>query len=427
MLPGMTTPICSAQLDNGLTVVVERLPDVQSAAFSFLLPAGSAFEPEGRNGAAAIACDWMFRGAGEFGNRELSAALDALGIQAREAVSPSHIALHGACLAANLPKALALYADVIRRPAFDDDEFEPTLLGVIQSLQALEDEPRQKVMVELTRRCFPRPWHRPPEGTLDELDAITPDDVRSHFARCAAPAGTILGVAGNVDFDDVLATVRTVLGDWTTSNCPCSPTSHPVPPTTEHLPKESTQTQIGVAYPAVPYRDDDYYAAWAAVSVLSGGMSSRLFTEVREKRGLCYSVYAALHSLKDDGYVLCYAGTTNERAAETLRVLLAELQRLKEGIRPDELDRCKARAKSALVMSQESTSARAASLARDWYHLGRVVSLDEVRAKIEALSTDNVLDYVRRHPADKFTIMTIGPEPLDASKPGVRSAGASSS
>jgi predicted Zn-dependent peptidase len=146
--------------------------------------------------------------------------------------------------------------------------------------------------------------------------------------------------------------------------------------------------------------------------VLSGGMSSRLFTEIREKRGLCYSVYATLNTLKDRGLVVCYAGTTAERAQETLDVLRAELARLGEGIGQDELDRCKARAKSSLIMAQESSGSRAASLARNWYHLGRVITLDEVRTHIEELTVARVLDYVHRHPARDMSILTIGPEPL---------------
>jgi predicted Zn-dependent peptidase len=116
--------------------------------------------------------------------------------------------------------------------------------------------------------------------------------------------------------------------------------------------------------------------------------------------------------LRDAGFVLCYAGTTNERAAETLEVLLGELQRLKDGIADDELRRCQARAKSALIMSQESTSARAGSIARDWYHLGRVVTLEEVRRKIDALTPQRVLDYVHHHPAADFTLMTMGPKAI---------------
>ena len=141
-------------------------------------------------------------------------------------------------------------------------------------------------------------------------------------------------------------------------------------------------------------------------------MSSRLFTEVREKRGLCYSVYASLSSTRDHGQVLCYAGTTAERAQETLDVLLGELKRLGDGIEEDELARCKARAKSSLIMAQESTGGRAGSLARNWFYLNRVVTLDEVRSKIEALTVQSVLDYVHAYPARDYTLLTIGPEPL---------------
>lgn len=407
-----TSPIQTTQLANGLTLLVETLPDVQSAAFSLLIPAGSASEPEGGNGTAAALCDWMFRGAGTRTHRELSAATDGLGLQSNESVTSSHLTFQAACLAGNLRPALTLYADIVRRPLFPEDEFEATLQGIAQSLLAIEDEPRQKVMVELTRRCFPRPWNRPPDGTLEELDAVTPEAVREHFHRSVSPRGTILAVAGNVSWEDVSQTVRQVFGDWEPAAETPTIVMQPAVIKSDHLSQESTQTQIGVAYRAVPYRHPDYYAAWAAVSVLSGGMSSRLFTEVREKRGLCYSVYATLSSLRDAGFVLCYAGTTNERAAETLDVLLGELKRLQDGIGPDELKRCQARAKSALIMSQESTSARAASMARDWYHLGRVVTLDEVREKIEALTPQRVVDYVHRHPAANFTVMTIGPEAI---------------
>jgi predicted Zn-dependent peptidase len=184
-------------------------------------------------------------------------------------------------------------------------------------------------------------------------------------------------------------------------------------PPIDHVTVDSTQTQIGIAYPAVPYRHEDYYAAWAAVSVLSGGSSSRLFTEVRERRGLCYSVFAMLHSQLTEGRVLAYAGTTAERAQETLDVTLAELQRLSSGIERAELERCKAGAKSALIMQQESTASRASAMARDWLHRGRVVPLEEVHQRLDALSVADVNRYVQAHPADNVCVLTIGPAALE--------------
>ncbi|MBS0264967.1 MAG: insulinase family protein [Planctomycetes bacterium] len=399
-------------ISSGLTLIVEPMADVQSAAFCLLIPAGSNYDPPGKAGSAAVLCDWLMRGAGSRDNRELSNELDNLGVQRNEGAGNSHISFAGATLAESLPQTLRIYADIVRSPHLPADEFEPAVAGIIQNLQAIEDEPRQKVMVELRRRCFEAPWGIPSEGTFEGVAALTPDIVRQHFETCASPHDAILGIAGNINVPQALELVEELFGDWKAKPAPAIVTG-PRGPQRDHIHHDSTQTQIGIAYNSVPYCDPDYYAAWAVVSILSGGMSSRLFTEVREKRGLCYSVYASLNSLRDRGQVLCYAGTTVERAQETLDVTLGELIRIGQGISTDELDRCKARAKSSLIMQQESSSARASSNARDWYHLGRVTSLEEVRNKIEALTVESLLEYISRYPAKDFTVLTLGPKPLE--------------
>ncbi|MEX0978312.1 MAG: insulinase family protein, partial [Pirellulales bacterium] len=157
----------------------------------------------------------------------------------------------------------------------------------------------------------------------------------------------------------------------------------------------------------------DYFQAWGAVGVLSGGTSARLFIEVREKRGLCYSVYATMHTLLDRGCVLCYAGTSAERAQETLDVLLSELVRLAEGVEAGELNRLKARMKSSLIMQQESSTARSGAIARDWYHLGRVRTMDELSRLLDELSCQSINAYLAAHPPGDFTIVTLGPQPLE--------------
>lgn len=404
-------PVASTVLDHGLTVVVETMPEVRSAAYSLLLPGGSASDPYQQSGLASVLCEWMTRGAGHRDSRTLSADLDRLGVQHGQTVTPSHLVFNGACLADKLSPALALTADIVCRPQLIDDEFEASVTGIVHELTALEDEPRQKVMLELIRRCYPAPWGQPPEGALADLEQLTPDVVRAQFARCVRPQGAILGVAGRVTLNDVLPAVHSAFSEWADGAAPTiqdGPRGAPV----THLAAESAQTHIGVAFPSVPYRHPDYFAAWAAVSVLSGGMSSRLFTEIREKRGLCYAVYATLSTLRDVGAVLCYAGTTNERAQQTFDVLIEELLRLRDGVGDDELRRSQALAKSALVMQQESSSARAGSIARDWYHLGRVTTLDEIQSRIEALTPADVVDYINRCPPVDRTVVTIGPTPL---------------
>lgn len=401
----------SERLPNGLVLLVEHMPDVQSAAFALMVPAGSIYEPPGANGTASILTELIPRGAGERNSRQLAAALDMLGVQRTESVGWNFLTFSGATLADNLPATLEIYADIILRPRLPDEEFDAAREGVEQSLLAIEDEPQRKAMIELRRRSYDAPWGLPTDGSLQDLPQITPETVSAHYRRCFRPQGTILAVAGNVEFDAIHRRVETLFGGWAEGEIPAIVRGGRGA-RLEHIPEDSAQTQIGMAFASVPYSDPDYYAAWAGASILGGGSSSRLFTEVRERRGLCYSVYATHNSLLDEGRIFVYAGTTAERAQETLDVTLQEIRRLGDAIDSDELERCKARGKSALIMQQESTSSRAGSIARDWFHLGRVVSLRELQAIIDDLTPEAVVSLVRRYPPENMTVMTMGPEPL---------------
>jgi len=206
--------------------------------------------------------------------------------------------------------------------------------------------------------------------------------------------------------------VERLFGDWsTTADAPPAPNNGHV--LANHIPFESTQSHVGIAYPTIPYRHPDYFQAWAAVGVLSSGSSSRLFTEVRERRGLCYTVNASLHTQRDRAAVFCYAGTTAERAQETLDVTIYELNRLGQGIEANELDRLKARIKSSLIMQQESSSSRSGALAREWYHLGRARTLDEIGALIDALTRESINEFLKANPPRDLLVVTLGPEPLE--------------
>jgi len=237
-------------------------------------------------------------------------------------------------------------------------------------------------------------------------------EIRRHVETHFRPNGAILALAGNFAWAALKDTVGRLFGDWEPRR-EAAVVETPSGRETVHLPYDSSQAHIGIAYPSVPYRHPDYFQAWGAVGVLSGGMSARLFTEVRERRGLCYSVYASYHTVRDHGGVFCYAGTSAERAQETLDVTLGELVRLAKGVEEQELDRLKARIKSALIMQQESSSARSGSIARDWYHLGRVRTLDELGRLVDALTCQSINAYLREHPPADFAVVTLGPRELE--------------
>jgi predicted Zn-dependent peptidase len=408
----VTQPIFSHTYDNGLVLVAEPMMSLESAAFTFLVPAGCALDPEDRLGLSSFTCEMGLRGSGSRDSRQFVQDLENLGVERGESVSTSHTSFSGASLAKNLLPALSIFADLLRRPLFPREELEAARLVLLQELSAIEDEPGQKVMLELRRHQYPEPWGRSSHGEVAALESIGLAHIREYFDRHYHPNGTILGVAGHFDWRQLKDQVGRLFDDWAPRNAIEPPTGRSLAKR-DHISHESNQTQIGIGFESLPYRHPDYFQAWGAIGVLSGGMSSRLFTEVREKRGLCYSVYATMHTLRDRGSVLCYAGTSAERAQETLDVTMAELINLAEGIRLDELSRLKARIKSSLIMQQESSSARSGAIARDWYHLGRVRTLDELGRLLDALSCESINAFLGDHPPRDFTVVTLGPQPLE--------------
>jgi predicted Zn-dependent peptidase len=404
--------IVSHKLANGMVLVGEPTRSLESAAFTFLIPGGCCYDPVNRAGLASLTGEMMLRGAGSRDSRAWISELENLGVERGESVGVAQATYHAATLKDNLHPGLALFADLLRRPHLPADQLEAGRSTCLQELRAIDDEPSHKLMIELRKRQYPDPWGRSSHGDDAGLRSATMDDVRKFHEQHYCPENTILAVAGNFDWPQLVAEVEKLFGDWK-PGAANEPTNVDGRQNGHYIPFESNQSHVGVAYTTIPYKHPDYFQAWAAVGVLSSGSSSRLFTEVREKRGLCYTVYASLHTQRDRASVLCYAGTTAERAQETLDVTVSELLRLGKGIERSELSRLKARIKSSLIMQQESTSARSGSLARDWYHLGRARSLEEVGHKVDALSAETINAYLEQNPPSDLLVVTLGPEPLE--------------
>ena len=396
---------------NGLTLLAEPMPHVRSAAMYFLVPAGCSHDPAGKSGLAGIVAGMMARGAGDRDNRALMLAQDKLGLDRSESVGVVHMQFWGGTVAKNLPAGMEIFADVLRRPTFPAEELEPIQALALQEIKGLEDEPTSRLMLELRKRLYPTPLCNDHRGTVEGVESVTLADVKAYHARHFAPAGTIVAVAGNIDWPQIRDQVERLFGDWKGTSPPAPPLG-PEPSGHSHLSKELEQTHIALAYPSVPVDHPDYYQALGAVNVLSGGMGARLFTEIREKEGLCYSVSASYMAMKDRGAVRGYAASLNHQAQRTFDKLVEELCRLPQGITEEEVDRVKVGLKTSLIMRQESTSSRALALASDWYYLGRVQSFDEIQARIDGLTAKSILDHLRKTPPRDFRVVTIGPKQL---------------
>jgi predicted Zn-dependent peptidase len=399
-------------LKNGMVLLGEPMEAVESVAFGFMLPAGAARLPDGCCGAGNVIADWIFRGAGDKNSRQLSDAIDGLGLVRGRSVGSSQIAIGAALEAGNLAEALDLYADIILKPSLKDDQFELARQLAIDDVLSLDDDPRHKVMLKLREQFYPSPLGRSTVGDIAELKALTAQISGQIIKDKFNFSQTIFSVAGKYDFDAVCQQIERLFESEPKEGGE-SVKLGPRQGRYTHIDNDGAQVHIGLMTGTIKPTDEDYYNARIAISVLSGGMSARLFTEVREKRGLCYAIGARYHGLKEAAGILCYAGTTPDKAQDTLDCVIGEFNRLIEGVTEDEIARAKVGLKSSLILQSESSSSRAGAIGSDYYILGRVRSLDEIKDRIEAASVDSVLAFLRNNPFREFTVVTIGPKQVN--------------
>ncbi len=398
-------------LDNGLKVVIEEMSWLPSVSFNISLPIGAIGDPNDLEGSSVVLHEWLDRGAGERSSQELTNALNDLGIHQSSSSGKETASFQASMLTDVLPKALELYADMVRHPTLVEEEFESARTVALQELASLEDEPARRMLIALSRNYFVSAHGRSNYGTLAGLKALTVTSVRQDYHTRVSPKGTIISLAGGIKTEAILPHIERCFGDWQGEEVK-PPKVILSDKKAEHILSDNAQTQIGIAFKAVAPDSKNWYESALAIEVLSGGMSSRLFREVREKRGLVYSVFASNYTLKDFGYTLAYAGTTPERAEETLKVLLAELSDIYKGVTEEELERARVGILSNLIMQGESSTARANSLARDTFLRDKPRSLKAVKAEIEGKTITDVNNFLHAQPKPDFTIMTLGPKEL---------------
>ena len=397
--------------DNGLTLVFEAMPWLSSVSLSLLVPFGAITDPEDQQGSATVLNDWLERGAGDLSSKELSERFDDLGVRGGGNAGKEYSTFSASMLASSFAEALPLYADIVRRPKLLGEEFAPAQTLAQQELASLDDSPTQKLFERLSQTYFASAHGRSAYGSREGLAALSAENVRQDYAQRVGPKGSILSVAGGLEWDEVVRLVESQFGDWQ-GDTRSSPEVKLSASLQEHIEEDSAQAQIGLAYKAVAPGEAGWYENALAMGVLSGGMGARLFTEVREKRGLVYSVAAVSRAVKGFGYSLGYAGTTPERADETLDVLTSELRRLKQGVSEDELKRSRTGLLSQLVMQGESSGARASALARDTFLLGEPRRVEDIKTSLDNITLNSLNQYLAQHYDPRFTVLTLGPKAL---------------
>lgn len=399
------------QFSNGLVLLVESMPWLETAAFSISLPAGSIYESEHKLGLAAVACELSERGCGQWSSRQFLEEVEMLGAMTSNSISTYSTSYGGSSVNDKFYNLLELYRDLTRHASLDEQELEPSIKSCAQELFSQQDDFSQQAMILLRKQFFGSVLGRWPDGSLETLPHITLQDVKEFYKKRYQPQGMILSIAGNVQFDQVKDQVESLWGNWNPEvgdepNFPEGKAGY------RHLEQNSEQTHIALAAPAIPFGTRDYYLMRCAVGVLGDGVSSRLFHEVREERGLCYSIFAGIHTMKQKACLTAYAGTTAERSQETYDVMVQQIQNLRNGVTEKELSRLKVQMRTGLMGQQESCRSRAAAIAGDWFYLNRVRTKAEIDQLISSISADEINQFLSAHPIDINTVVTVGPKPL---------------
>lgn len=409
-------PITSTTLSCGTPLVMESMSGVKSVGVTWLLPAGNATDPDNRQGMAPMLSELLLRGSGDLDSKGFADAMDTLGVSRSVDSVTMHMRLGFTLLGTRLMNALPLMADMVLRPRIEEDAIEPTRDLALQALEGLKDDPQERAVLGARERHNPPPINRSGLGTLEGLTALTREELVEGWRARARPIGSIIAVAGDLAAaggpDAIAKRLDTLLNGWSGAAPSVRFEKAPHRGTLHHIPDKSSQVQIVCMYDAPPEPSPDCKLERVVSSVLSGGMASRLFAEVREKRGLCYAVSQSYATDRDYGRCLAYVGTQPERAQESLTVLLAELERINTpagAITDEELQRAMIGIRSSLIFSGESTAARAAGLAGDQYRLGRPRSLEEIDAAYASITLDQVNAYLAKRKLGDVTVVTLGP------------------
>lgn len=401
------------EMNNGIRIVIEPMEGAKSAVMAMRFGFGAKDDPLDRLGMARVAEDVLFKGTPSRDAREVFDAFDTLGVRRGSTTQVEHTQFQAQFLPEHFRSVCELYEETFSTASFPGAEVEITKTLTLEELKRLEDSPIQQAMLLTFKAALGEPLGRAPMGEPETLEQITSAGVRRFWTEQCRPESLIFSIAGGIDRETVVSTIEDVFGGWR-GDPPLEQETHAVTISDRlvHHEKESEQAHIGIVFGSVPRGHALYYPAQVAIAILSGSGSSRLFTEVREKRGLAYSVSAFYRARRNGGLIALYAGTTAERADETLKVCRNEIDRLTEDVTEEELERSKTILKGGLFTTGDLPEGRAGSLVEDLFLDGNTRTLQEIADGVSAVTLDQITEYLQTCPPTPQTVVTLGPNPL---------------
>jgi predicted Zn-dependent peptidase len=400
------------RLASGLTVVTDDMPHLETASLGVWVGCGSRDEKQDEHGISHLLEHMAFKGTTRRTARQIAEEIEAVGGDLNAATSVETTAYYARVLKADVPLALDVLSDILSDPSFDPGELSREQNVIVQEIGAAEDTPDDLVFDHLQAVAFPgQPVGRSILGTPQSVRSFDPARLRAYLARNYRAPDMVIAAAGAVDHAAVVADVERRFAGF---DGPLAPVPDPAKFAggSRVETRDLEQAHIALAMPGLPQRDPNLYSLQVFTNVLGGGMSSRLFQEVREIRGLCYAIYTFHWPYSDTGLFGLYAGTDADDTAELMRVATGEIAAAAETINEAEVNRAKAQMKAGLLMALESSGARAEQLARQILVYGRPIPTAEIVAKVDAVTVESTRAAGRALMArSRPAIAALGPGP----------------
>lgn len=376
------------RLPSGLTVVTDAIPHLETASLGVWVGAGCRDERPDEHGISHLLEHMAFKGTTRRTARQIAEEIEAVGGDLNAATSVETTAYYARVLRSDVGLALDVLADILADPTFNPDELAREKNVIVQEIGASEDSPDDVVFDHLQSQAFPgQPIGRAILGTRESVSSFDAARLRAYLARNYRGPDMVVAASGAVDHGMIVAEVERLFASFIGSRAP-----EPEPARFvggAHIEtRDLEQVHIAFALEGVPQRDPNLFSLQVFTNIVGGGMSSRLFQEVREKRGLCYSIYNFHMAYADTGFYGLYAGTDAADVPELIRVAIGELNNAAQTVTEAEVNRAKAQMKAGLLMALESSSARTEQLARQIIAYGRPIPLSELVEKIEAVTVE---------------------------------------
>ncbi len=395
-------------LPGGFRVVSDRMDAVETVSLGVWVDVGTRHEPAAINGVAHLLEHMAFKGTERRSALAIAEEIEAVGGHLNAYTSREHTAYYAKVLKEDAPLAVDILADILQHSVFDPAELDRERTVILQEIGQAIDTPDDIIFDLFQERAFPdQAMGRPVLGRPEIIQGIKRETVAAYLHDNYAAPRMVLAAAGNIDHDSLVAHAdRAFAALPRVSAARSEPARYVGGELREQRDLEQVHVVLGFA--GLAYTDPDHYAASVLSAALGGGMSSRLFQEIREKRGLVYTIYSFAHGYRDSGVFGVYAGTGPEEVVELLPAMCEEIRRVGDGLGPAELRRARAQLKAGILMSLESTSARCEQLAQHLLVYGELLDVADIVARIEAVDNEAVMRVAHRVTASRPTFTALG-------------------